>query len=34
LLFRPQRQFALMGVDSLTVVVLYVIGVAGLIALQ
>jgi cation:H+ antiporter len=34
LLFRPQRQFARMGVDSLTVVVLYVIGVAGLIALQ
>jgi len=33
LLFRPQRRIARMGVDSLTVLVLYVIGVAGLFAI-
>jgi cation:H+ antiporter len=33
LLFRPQRRIAGMGVDSLVVLVLYVIGVAGLFAI-
>ena len=33
LLFRPQRRIARMGVDSLIVLVLYVIGVAGLFAI-
>jgi cation:H+ antiporter len=33
-LFRPQRQIARMGLDSVSVVALYVVGVAGLIALQ
>jgi len=33
LLFRPQRRIARMGIDSLTVLVLYVIGVAGLFAI-
>ncbi|MCU1688290.1 MAG: sodium/calcium exchanger rane region [Pseudonocardiales bacterium] len=32
--FRPQRQILRMGVDSLAVLVLYVIGIIGLIALQ
>jgi len=32
LLFRPQRRIARMGVDSLTVLILYAIGVAGLFA--
>ncbi len=32
LLFRPRRRLARMGVDSLVVLVLYVLGVAGLIA--
>jgi len=34
LVFRPQRQFFRMGVDSLAVLVLYVIGVFGLVALS
>jgi cation:H+ antiporter len=34
LVFRPQRQFARMGGDSAAVIVLYVLGIAGLIALQ
>jgi cation:H+ antiporter len=34
LIFRPQRQLARMGVDSLAVVGLYLLGVAGLSALQ
>ena len=33
LLFRPQRRIARMGIDSLAVLVLYVIGVAGLFAI-
>ncbi|HET7310103.1 MAG TPA: sodium:calcium antiporter [Mycobacteriales bacterium] len=33
LIFRPQRTRARMGVDSLTVIVLYLVGIAGLIAL-
>ncbi|MGI8614265.1 MAG: sodium:calcium antiporter [Nocardioidaceae bacterium] len=33
LVFRPQRRIARMGIDSLTVLVLYVVGVAGLIAI-
>ena len=33
LLFRPRRQFARMGVDSLTVLALYAVGVAGLFAI-
>ena len=32
LLFRPQRRIARMGVDSLVVLLLYLIGVAGLFA--
>jgi cation:H+ antiporter len=32
LVFRPQRRIARMGVDSLSVLVLYVLGVAGLFA--
>jgi cation:H+ antiporter len=31
---RPQRQFARLGPDSLVVLVLYAIGIAGLVALQ
>lgn len=34
LVFRPQRQILRMGVDSLAVLVLYVIGIVGLVALQ
>jgi cation:H+ antiporter len=34
LAFRPQRQVLRMGIDSLAVLVLYVIGVVGLVALQ
>jgi len=34
LVFRPQRQVLRMGVDSLAVLVLYAIGVVGLVALQ
>ena len=34
LIFRPKRQFLRMGPDSLAVLVLYLLGVAGLIALQ
>ncbi len=34
LVFRPQRQVLRMGVDSLAVLVLYVVGVVGLVALQ
>jgi cation:H+ antiporter len=34
LLFRPQRNHARLGVDSIVVLVLYVVGVLGLIALQ
>ena len=33
LLFRPQKQHARLGIDSITVLVLYVVGVAGLIVL-
>src|SRR3954452_15280091 len=33
LLFRPQRRMARMGVDSLVVLLLYTLGVAGLIAI-
>jgi cation:H+ antiporter len=33
LLFRPGRRFARMGVDSLTVLILYLVGVAGLVAI-
>lgn len=34
LVFRPQRQFLRMGLDSLAVLVLYVVGVVGLVAIQ
>ena len=34
LIFRPRRQFARMGVDSIVVLLLYVVGIAGLVALQ
>ncbi|MDQ6936229.1 MAG: sodium:calcium antiporter [Actinomycetota bacterium] len=34
LVFRPQRQLLRMGVDSLAVLVLYILGVVGLISLQ
>jgi cation:H+ antiporter len=34
LIFRPRRQIARMGVDSLVVLVLYVLGVAGLFAIE
>ena len=34
LIFRPRRQFARMGIDSLVVLVLYVIGIAGLFAIK
>jgi cation:H+ antiporter len=34
LIFRPRRQIARMGIDSLVVLVLYVLGVAGLFALE
>ncbi len=34
LIFRPQRQILKMGIDSLTVLVLYAVGIIGLIALQ
>ncbi|MDQ0604758.1 Ca2+/Na+ antiporter [Streptomyces canus] len=30
LVFRPQRQYARMGVDSITAIVIYLIGIAGL----
>lgn len=33
LIFRPKRQIARMGVDSLTVLVLYVVGIFGLVAI-
>ncbi len=33
LLFRPEKQHARLGIDSIAVLVLYVVGVAGLIAL-
>jgi cation:H+ antiporter len=33
LLFRPKHQHARLGVDSIAVLVIYLIGVAGLIAL-
>jgi len=33
LLFRPKRQIARMGVDSLVVLILYVLGIAGLFAI-
>jgi cation:H+ antiporter len=32
LLFRPQRRIARMGIDSLVVLILYAVGVAGLFA--
>jgi cation:H+ antiporter len=34
LIFRPKREFARMGADSITVFVVYLIGVVGLVALQ
>ncbi|MFN2560330.1 MAG: sodium:calcium antiporter [Jatrophihabitans sp.] len=34
LVFRPQRQMLGMGVDSLAVIVLYIVGVVGLVSLQ
>lgn len=34
LIFRPRRQLARMGVDSIVVLVLYVLGIVGLVALQ
>ena len=34
LIFRPRRQFARMGIDSVVVLVLYVIGIAGLFAIK
>jgi cation:H+ antiporter len=34
LIFRPSRQFARMGVDSIVVLLLYVLGIIGLVALQ
>lgn len=30
LVFRPQRQYARMGVDSIAAVVIYLVGIAGL----
>jgi cation:H+ antiporter len=33
LLFRPQRRVAHMGIDSLTVLILYLVAVAGLFAI-
>jgi cation:H+ antiporter len=33
LVFRPRRQFARMGIDSLVVLVLYAVGIAGLFAI-
>lgn len=30
LIFRPHRQYARMGIDSITAVVIYLIGIAGL----
>ena len=32
LIFRPRRRFLRMGIDSLTVLILYVLGLAGLVA--
>jgi cation:H+ antiporter len=34
LIFRPKRQFLRMGADSIAVLVLYAVGIAGLVALQ
>jgi cation:H+ antiporter len=34
LIFRPKRQYARMGPDSIVVLVLYLVGIAGLVALQ
>jgi cation:H+ antiporter len=34
LIFRPKRQYARLGPDSIVVLVLYVVGIAGLVALQ
>ena len=34
LIFRPRRQFARMGIDSVIVLILYVIGIAGLFAIK
>ena len=34
LVFRPARNVARMGVDSIVVLVLYALGIAGLVALQ
>ena len=34
LVFRPRRQIARMGVDSFVVLALYVIGIAGLFAIE
>jgi cation:H+ antiporter len=33
LLFRPAKQYARLGIDSIAVLVVYVIGVVGLVAL-
>ena len=34
LIFRPRRQLGRMGADSIVVLLLYVLGIAGLVALQ
>jgi cation:H+ antiporter len=34
LIFRPRRQFARMGIDSVIVLILYVLGIAGLFAIE
>jgi cation:H+ antiporter len=34
LIFRPRRQIARMGVDSFVVLILYVLGIAGLFAIE
>ena len=34
LIFRPQKQVARMGIDSLVVLLIYVVGIAGLAAIS
>jgi cation:H+ antiporter len=34
LIFRPRRQFARMGIDSVIVLVLYALGIAGLFVIE
>ncbi|HZE12430.1 MAG TPA: hypothetical protein VE086_01615, partial [Chthoniobacterales bacterium] len=34
LIFRPRRQIARMGIDSFAVLVLYLVGIAGLLAIK